>query len=68
MINFNYELQPGKKLNNRYESTTITPLVTIVTPYYNSSSKMLQTYNCVMNQTFPWYEWIIVNDGSTEEE
>lgn len=68
MINFNYDAQPGKKLNNRYESTTIIPLITIVTPYYNSSSKMLQTYNCVMNQTFPWYEWIIVNDGSTEEE
>ena len=67
---FDFKLQPGKKLNN---TTTIynqeqKPLVSIITSYYNSDEFMWQTINCVLNQTFPYWEWIIVDDGSTKKE
>ena len=43
------------------------PLMSVITPYYNAGKYFEQTFNCVMNQTFPWFEWIIVDDGSSEE-
>lgn len=43
------------------------PLVTIVTSFYNSEEYMDETINSVLNQTFPFWEWIIVDDGSTNE-
>ncbi|WP_343248568.1 glycosyltransferase [Diplocloster hominis] len=68
-MEFDYTQEPGKVL---YESAQINddlgyPLISIITPFYNSSKYFEQTYNCVLNQTFPWFEWIIVNDGSTED-
>lgn len=44
------------------------PLVSVITPYYNGGKHICQTCNCVLDQTFPWFEWIIVNDGSTNRE
>lgn len=67
-IDFDYTKQPGMKLLNRDVVKDGEPLVTIVTPYYNGGKYIRQTYNCVINQTFPWFEWIIVDDGSTEED
>lgn len=67
-MEFNYKWQPGLKLWNRDLVTDGEPLVTIVTPYYNGAEYVEQTFNCVINQTFPWFEWIIVNDGSTRQE
>ena len=64
-MKFNYKQEPGKKLNNRFKCPTDEPLVSIITPFYNAGEFFEQTYNSVMNQTFPWFEWIIVNDGST---
>lgn len=66
---WDYQLQPGMKLNNDYyKSQDAEPLVTIVTSFYNAQEFMWQTINCVFNQTFPYWEWIIVDDGSTQEE
>jgi len=48
-------------------TTQIEPKVSIVTPYYNSGKNFKETYNCVINQTFEAFEWIIVNDGSPDE-
>ena len=42
------------------------PLVSILTPVYNCASFMKQTINCVLNQTYSNWEWIIINDGSTD--
>ena len=67
-MKFDYQHQPGLELFNRDLKINETPLVTIVTPYYNGKEYFEQTYNCVMNQSFPWFEWIIVNDGSTQKE
>lgn len=67
-MEFDYSKEPGKVLLNRKLNTEGTPLVSIITPYYNAGKYFEQTYRCVLNQTFPWFEWIIVNDGSTKQE
>ena len=59
--------RPGQKLNKCVISDHINPLVTIVTPFYNAGTFFEETYNSVINQTFPRYEWIIVDDGSTDK-
>lgn len=63
-----YSKEPGKKLQNKYLMVDEKPLVTIITPFYNASKHFEQTFNSVLNQTFPWYEWVIVDDGSQKEE
>ena len=67
-MGFDYSKEPGQELLNRQLNTEGTPLVSIITPYYNVGKYFEQTFTCVMNQTFPWFEWIIVNDGSTNKE
>lgn len=61
---------PGQKLNGEFwqrEQGSQSALVSIITPYYNASKYFEQTFNSVLNQTFQLFEWIIVDDGSDEE-
>lgn len=67
-MEFDFTKEPGKRLLDRNLNTDGEPLISIVTPFYNAGKYFKQTFNCVMNQTFPWFEWIIVNDGSTNED
>ncbi|MCX4375128.1 MAG: glycosyltransferase [Lachnospiraceae bacterium] len=68
-MEFDFELQPGKIRNNRNMcDRQIKPLISVVTAYYNAGKYFEQTFNSVINQTFPWFEWIIVNDGSTNQD
>lgn len=64
---FNYEQQPGQINKHKYCTKKEQALVTIVTPYYNAGKYFEQTFNSVVNQTFPWFEWIIIDDGSTDK-
>lgn len=64
---FNYELQPGLKRMENID-IKVNPKVSIITSFYNSYEYMWQTINCVLNQTFPYWEWIIVDDGSNNEQ
>ena len=64
-MEFDYTKEPGRELLQRGLNHEGTPLVSIITPYYNAGKYFEQTFNCVMNQTFPWFEWIGVDDGST---
>lgn len=65
----NYKKYPGQKLEKYSELLNENkPLVSIVTPYYNSGKTVEETFNSIMNQTYPFFEWIIVNDGSTDKE
>lgn len=64
-----YEYEPGKKaISQKIETNKIKPLVSIITSYYNSDKYLRQTINCVLNQTFQSWEWIIVDDGSTDKK
>ncbi len=63
---FNYSLEPGKIIEEKANYDGGKPLISIITAYYNCKEYIEQTANSVFNQTFPFWEWIIVNDGSTE--
>lgn len=42
------------------------PTVSIITPVYNSRQFLLQTYATVLNQTYEDWEWILVDDCSSD--
>ena len=65
-MEFDYSCQPGRKDWNLGYVKTGKPLVSIITAFYNDSKLLPQTAQCIKNQTFPFFEWIIVDDGSTE--
>lgn len=67
-MEFGFHMQPGRSLHDRGLLTDGQPVVSIITPYYNGGKYFEQTFRCVMNQTFPWFEWIIVDDGSTDAQ
>lgn len=64
---FDFTSIPGQKLDRTQSINDGKPLISILTAYYNSKEYIEQTANSVRNQTFPYWEWIIVDDGSTEE-
>ena len=47
---------------------TAPPVVTIVTPFYNTGTIFHETARSIMRQSFQQWEWVIVNDGSTRPE
>jgi len=68
-MEFNYSLYPGRKREKiEYEIDKVEPKITIVTAYYNGHKYIDETINSVLDQTFPYWEWLIVNDGSTDKE
>lgn len=68
-MEFDFTKEPGRNLLDRgLNKENGKPLVSIITPFYNAEKYFEQTFNCVMNQTFPWFEWVIVDDGSTDEQ
>ena len=64
---FDYSMIPGKELNLNQSINDKEPIISIITGYYNAKKYIRQTANSIINQTFPYWEWIIINDGSTEE-
>lgn len=42
-------------------------LVSIITPCYNAEKFILETYESIKNQTYQNWEWIIVDDQSTDD-
>lgn len=62
---FDFTKEPGKLRTKKECTIDVKPLISIITPYYNADEYIMQTANSIFNQTFPYWEWIIVNDGST---
>lgn len=67
MNEFNFSLQPGKKEYKKIEYNEQKPIISVVIPFYNSGKYIEQTIITVLNQTFPYYEVLIVDDGSKDE-
>lgn len=63
---FDYNKQPGLKRKIITYQGYDKPSISIITPYYNAKKYFEQTAISVLNQTFPFWEWIIINDGSDE--
>lgn len=42
------------------------PQVSIITPFFNTRDIFKETLNSVLRQSFQQWEWLIVNDGSTD--
>ena len=64
-----YTKRPGKKaeiigkVKNKSK-----PTISIITPFYNGGKTLMETANGVFSQTYPFFEWIIVDDGSKDKE
>lgn len=69
-MEFDFERQPGKQKNtSRIRKQPASEIwMTVITPYYNAGKYFEQTFWSVISQTFPWFEWLIVDDGSDREE
>ena len=52
----------GKVLNNEK------PTISVITPFYNGGKTLMETANALFSQTYPYFEWVIVDDGSKDEE
>ena len=71
------KLSQPKKIYQRYKIVDISieynklwnqgiPAVSVITPVYNRPNELVRCINSVKNQTFHDFEYIIVNDGSTD--
>lgn len=64
-----YESYPGSGMRGRTQyqpRTRGNPCLSIVTPFYNTSDIFHATACSIYCQTFQQWEWLIVNDGSTD--
>lgn len=65
-----YNKRPGAKIEKI--GTLINdkekPTISIITPFYNGGKTLKETAIAVFNQTYPFFEWIIVDDGSKDKE
>lgn len=67
-MEINYKLYPGRKPKMNYDFDEKDIVISIITPYFNTNKYIDETVSSVLNQTFPNFEWIIVDDGSTNED
>jgi Glycosyltransferase len=51
-----------------YQPVEFRPTVSILTPFYNTDEVFLETVESVLLQSFQEWEWIIVDDGSTDSD
>lgn len=66
---FDFTFEPGKDITNRKAIYKGNPLITVITVCNKNSNYnyIKQMMNSLINQTFPYWEWIIVlNDKESE--
>ena len=67
MNEFKFELEPGKKINKQEKYKKQEPIISVIVPFFNSKNYIEQTIISILNQTFPFYEILIIDDGSKDE-
>lgn len=69
MIKFDFNNRPTKlNSNNKLVVENFEPVISVITAYYNGKKYIDETVNAILNQTYPYFEWLIVDDGSTDKE
>lgn len=64
-----YTKKPGQKIEEYGKLiNSEKPTISIITPFYNGGKTLLETANSIFSQTYPYFEWIIIDDGSKDEE
>lgn len=64
---FDFSLEPGKELNKvNYEKKE--PLISIIVPFYYDKDYIEQSIKSILNQTYPYFEILIINDGTKDAE
>ncbi len=58
---FDFTLEPGKNKESRLSTYVDNIYVSVITHYENGGF-IKQTYNSLLNQTFPHWEWLIATD------
>lgn len=64
---FDFTKEPGKELKKE-EYNNQDALISVIMPFYNDKLYIKQAVNSVLNQTFPCFELLIIDDGSKDEE
>jgi len=59
-----YRVVDRKVKNEKWDG----PLISVITPFFNHGKTISETVESVLGQTFQNFEYIIVNDGSTDKE
>ena len=42
-------------------------IFTVITPTFNSARTLFRVFDSLRDQTFKQFEWVVVDDGSTDE-
>ncbi|MGO8949834.1 MAG: glycosyltransferase [Ktedonobacterales bacterium] len=69
--NPDYKNTPASNARPYYDYTPRdhgTPFVSIITPYYNIGDVFSETVRCIQRMSYQHFEWIIVDDGTTDSE
>src|SRR4030042_4257993 len=68
--NPDFTAHPAYPLRKNFENHLIawndSPILTIVTPFYNTGLVFHETARSIFNQSLQQWEWLIINDGSTD--
>ena len=54
--------------NNKKPSSNHPPLISIFTPSYKSGDKIYRPLKSLQKQTYPYWEWIIINDSPDDKD
>lgn len=66
---FDFSFEPGRELASRLSINKGLPLISVITVFNKDSNYncVIQMMNSLKNQTFPYWEWIvIINDNKSE--
>lgn len=65
----NTPVYPGRQhFHYQISDHGLPPLVTIVTPFYNTGEVFYQTAQSILQQSLQQFEWLIINDGSDDAQ
>lgn len=67
-IYFDFTLKPGQKREKECIKEKIVPKINIITIYSNCNNEIDKTLNSLINQTFQYWEWDIINTCDTSKK